>query len=99
MVSEHAAKRYKVDSGSEADKAATPRNLVQVNEKTLGKSNSEGALISNISKKSSMPEQSLRNTNLTNSLPASLPNRFKLDNRSTSFRILPPLPADFSSVS
>lgn len=99
VVSEQAAKRHKVDAGSEADKAATPENLVQVTEKTLGKSNSEGALISNVSKNSSMLQQSSMNTNPTSSLPASLPNRFKLDNRSTSFRILPPLPTDFASVS
>lgn len=98
VVSEQAAKRHKVDAGSEADKAAIPKNLVQVTEKTLGKSNSEGALISNVSKNSAMLQQSLRNTNPTISLPASSPNRFKLDNRSTSFRILPPLPADFASV-
>lgn len=94
VVFEQPAKRLKVDAGSEADKRAIP-----LTEKTLEKSNSERALNSNVSKNSSMLQLSLKNPNLTRSLPASLPKIFKLDNHSTSFRILPPLPVDFASVS
>ena len=100
MVPEQTAKRQKVDRGSQAEKAVTPKNVGQVTEKTLERTKSEGVLISNGSKANSpILQLSLRNTSQTSSLPASLPNRFKLDNRSTSFRILPPLPADFASVS
>jgi len=100
MVPEQAAKRPKVDGGSQAEKAPTPKNLGPVAEKTFERTKSEGVVISNGSKaNSTIMQQSLRNKSPTSSFPASLPNRFKLDNRSTSFRILPPLPADFASVS
>ncbi|ONK66241.1 uncharacterized protein A4U43_C06F5680 [Asparagus officinalis] len=97
MTSEQAAKRHKVDIASEADKAAVPSNLIQVTEKILKKNKSEEVHITNVSKtNSTVLQQSLKNT--TSSLQAPLSNRFKLDNRSTSFRILPPLPTDFASV-
>ena len=100
MVPEQAAKRQKVDGGTLAEKAVTPKNFGHMAEKTLERTKSEGILISNGLKANlTIMQQSLRNTSQTSSFLASLPNRFKLDNRPTSFRILPPLPADFASVS
>lgn len=98
VISDKASKRQKVESGTDAEKVSTPKSLGQVAEKTLERRNSDGILTNGPKASSSILQQSLKNTNQTSALPVSLPNRFKLDNRSTSFRILPPLPAGLASV-
>lgn len=98
VISDQASKRQKVELGTDAEKVSTPKSLGQVAEKTLERRNSDGILTNGPKASSSILQQSVKNTNQTSALPVSLPNRFKLDNRSTSFRILPPLPAGLASV-
>ncbi|KAJ6795542.1 zinc finger CCCH domain-containing protein 27 [Iris pallida] len=103
-VSEQAVKRHIIDLGSEATKTTDPRNSYslqkgQDTQKTVEKRESEESLVSPSSKVNlATLQQSRKNMNKTNSMTAPLLNRFKLDNRSTSFRILPPLPGDFANV-
>ncbi|KAJ6799989.1 zinc finger CCCH domain-containing protein 27 [Iris pallida] len=103
-VSEQAVKMHKIDVGSEATERTNPKNSYclqkcQDTQKTLEKRKVEEALVSPSSKANlATLQQSRKNMSKINSSTVPLLNRFKLDNRSTSFRILPPLPADFANV-
>ncbi|KAJ6811249.1 zinc finger CCCH domain-containing protein 27 [Iris pallida] len=103
-MSEQAVRRHNTDKGCEATKATKTRNSCSSQkfhdtEKTLENRKSEEVLGSPSSKANSTTlQQSRKNVNERNSLAPPLLNRFKLDNRSTSFRILPPLPPDFANI-
>lgn len=104
---ELAGKRHKVDMTHEAERkaaASTPTDVRttgahQEAEKTLEKRNSGEILVLSSSKEHSTTlQQSPRNIKQT-CLPAPALDRFKLDSSPTSFRVVPPLPAEFANVS
>lgn len=111
VVSEQAVKRHKADTTKEVVKAthlSTTCSTVGTSQEAETKieNNSREVLASPSSKiiaspsskiKTSM-EQSPRNINQMSRLPPTLQNRFKLDNRPTSFRVLPPLPEDLANI-
>ncbi|XP_010248594.1 PREDICTED: zinc finger CCCH domain-containing protein 27 [Nelumbo nucifera] len=109
-VAEQAIKRHKVGPVTPA-KIATPRSsnpsttgTQPTDEKTIDSNNSGDIIASPNSKTgSSVVLQSPRSLkqpsrSLAPVGPPFFVNRFKLDNRPTTFRILPPLPADFANV-
>ncbi|KAF8399749.1 hypothetical protein HHK36_015620 [Tetracentron sinense] len=109
VAAEQAVKRHKVGTLTDIEKAATPSPTDPGTtgarpgaEKMVDKNNIEE---NNVSPKtnSAMVLLSLRSLKLPSrpSTPIGVPypvNRFKLDNRPTAFRILPPLPAGFANV-
>ncbi|XP_008791087.1 zinc finger CCCH domain-containing protein 27 isoform X2 [Phoenix dactylifera] len=104
---EQAGKMLKVDTTHEAEikaTASTPTNISttgahQEAEKTLEKRNSGEILVLSSSKENATTlQQSPRNIKQTSCLPAPVLDRFKLDNSPTSFRVVPPLPAEFANV-
>ncbi|XP_077244241.1 zinc finger CCCH domain-containing protein 27-like [Tasmannia lanceolata] len=108
ISSEQAVKRLKVEMATDVAKAASARpttlttaGLRPEAEKMLDQSSS-GEKIASPSPKA-MPQQSPRSLKQPTRLPPTIVspfsvNRFKLDNRPTAFRILPPWPADFVNV-
>lgn len=111
--SEQAAKRPKVEIVADNAKAATPRStadpgsvLASPRAEMVGNQNkSADNIVSNSPKTSSIPvlqeTMSLKQP-IRPAGPVGTPfltNRYKLDNRPTAFRILPPLPAGLASVS
>ncbi|CAD5182513.1 unnamed protein product [Musa acuminata subsp. malaccensis] len=100
VVSEQAAKKLKVDMGNEAAKSwtaiapITTAGTLQEVEKTR---KSEAVLVSPTSIANSTI---LQNCNTEQTSHPSMPksDMCRLDNQSTSFRILPPLPADLADV-
>ncbi|PIA29305.1 hypothetical protein AQUCO_06100076v1 [Aquilegia coerulea] len=109
-TAEQGAKRLKVGMRTDLAKSVTSNPISSVTaghlpgaEKTAEKNHSVEKIMSPSSKvNSAMVLQSPKNlkhsTRASSSLGTPVANRFKLDNRSTSFRILPPLPADFADV-
>ncbi|XP_010251129.1 PREDICTED: zinc finger CCCH domain-containing protein 27-like isoform X1 [Nelumbo nucifera] len=104
----HVLKRHKVGSVTPSSKTATPRSL---NPYTAGSQTPLEKTIDNCGDNSASPNSKTSSAVVLRS-PKSLKqpscpapvgssfivNRFKLDNRPTTFRILPPLPADFANV-
>ncbi|XP_042487020.1 zinc finger CCCH domain-containing protein 41-like, partial [Macadamia integrifolia] len=110
-AADQAIKRHKVGTATDVAMAASPRPTNRSTtserpgaEKTLDKNNLRENSASPSSKTSSNQMlQSPRNSKQLSrtSAPIGPPfpvNRFKLDNRPTAFKILPPLPAEFANV-
>uniref|UniRef100_A0A1D1XTC9 Zinc finger CCCH domain-containing protein 27 n=1 Tax=Anthurium amnicola TaxID=1678845 RepID=A0A1D1XTC9_9ARAE len=106
IVTDRAMKKQKIDPGAEVIKISTPKptnantvGMHQQPEKAHDKGISGDTVVSPSSKVSStILQQSPRSLKATNYTPALFVNRFKLDNRPTAFRIMPPLPADLANV-
>ncbi|XP_073013056.1 zinc finger CCCH domain-containing protein 27-like [Typha latifolia] len=102
---ETTGKGRKMDMPTETVKAAAPeaincsaQGIQQEDGSILERRNAGDTLVSPNSKANlTRVQQSPRTTRQTNCLPSSQ-NRFKLDNHPTSFRILPPLPAEIADV-
>ncbi|KAJ8493822.1 hypothetical protein OPV22_015543 [Ensete ventricosum] len=100
VVSEQAAKKLKVDMGNETAKSRTPiapittAGTLQEVEKTR---KSEEVLVLPTSRSNSTILQNC-NTLQTSHPPMPKSDMCRPDNQSTSFRILPPLPADLADV-
>lgn len=101
-----ATKRRKVDTSVSAVKTASctviADNVLEPEKVLDDKSSPAEVMMSPASSKAclTMPQQYPRNLKLQNHSPwPSFPvNRFKLDNRPTSFGILPPLPTEIANV-
>ncbi|KAK9090351.1 hypothetical protein Sjap_023528 [Stephania japonica] len=104
-------KRRKGELATDVTKATTPKSISTVmsfhhplGEKSLDKTNLVENIVSSSPRSSTtVALQSPRNIKPPARPPAPLltpilANRFKLDNRPTAFKILPPLPADFANV-
>ncbi|MQL72606.1 hypothetical protein Taro_004924, partial [Colocasia esculenta] len=105
MMNDRAVKKPKMEEGAELMKASThnPANSSIIVQKQPAKAQDKGSSwessVSPGSKVSStISQQSPRNLKLTNYVPGPFVNRFKLDNRPTTFRIISPLPADLANV-
>ncbi|XP_077219961.1 zinc finger CCCH domain-containing protein 27-like isoform X2 [Tasmannia lanceolata] len=111
VSSEQSFKRLKVETETDVAKAASLRPTSPMTagprpetEKMLDKNSSGEKIVSPSQKTSStLPQQSPRSLKQPTRLPPPIGspfpvNRFKLDNRPTTFRILPPLPPDFANV-
>ncbi|KAL0920839.1 hypothetical protein M5K25_010010 [Dendrobium thyrsiflorum] len=103
---EQAAKKQKIDLGSgsakDAEAGSTTIRVSEENQnagKSLERSNLAEILVSPSSKTNlATMQQANQIVKQVNRTPASYPSRFKLDNRPTSFRVLPPLPAKLANV-
>ncbi|XP_075674568.1 zinc finger CCCH domain-containing protein 41 [Castanea sativa] len=112
VVAEQVAKRPKVEIAADIAKAATPRSsydpgsaVVSPHTEMVGDKIKSVDNVLSHSPKASTPTSLQESTNLKqpNRLlaPVGAPflmNRYKLDNRPTGFRIIPPLPAGLASV-
>ncbi|URD94208.1 zinc finger CCCH domain-containing protein [Musa troglodytarum] len=100
LVSEQAAKKLKVDMGNEAAKSQTPiapLTTAGTVEEVEKKRKSEEVLVSRTSIVNSTILQNC-NVEQTSHPPMPKSDMCRPDNQSTSFRILPPLPADLADV-
>lgn len=103
VASGQTSKKLKVDIGNEAAKAGTPRAPItpaggrQEVENTGQTIKSKEVLVSPTTIANAANFQN-SNTEETSHLPVPVLNTFNPDNQSTSFRVLPPLPADFTDV-
>ena len=113
VVAEQVAKRPKVEIVADIAKAATPRSsydpgsaVVSPHTEMVGDKIKSVDNVLSHSPKASTPTSLQESTNLKQPnrplAPVGAPflmNRYKLDNRPTGFRIIPPLPAGLASVS
>ncbi|KAF5178622.1 Zinc finger ccch domain-containing protein [Thalictrum thalictroides] len=109
-TAEKATKRHKVGMGTDLSKSVASNPISSVTaghlpgaEKIVEKNHSAEKNMSPSSKMNSSmvlqsPKSLKHSTRASLSLGTPAANRFKLDNRSTTFRVLPPLPADFADV-
>ncbi|XP_004304651.1 PREDICTED: zinc finger CCCH domain-containing protein 41 [Fragaria vesca subsp. vesca] len=110
---ELAAKRRKVGLAADADKVATPSSssptptpVSALADEMLTDKNQSGDTVVSHSPKAStamtlQQSPTLKHQMIRPSVPLGTPvplNRYKLDNRPTGFRILPPLPSGFANV-
>lgn len=104
---EPAGKKQKIDPGNGSTKAVDSRstnNSISRECQDAGKSLERSSLVEIQVSPSSKAhpttmQQSAQTVKQISRTPASYPNKFKLDNRPTSFRILPPLPVKLGNVS
>lgn len=100
VVSEQAAKKLKVDMGNEAAKSRTPIAPITTAGTLQEVENTRKSEVVLVSPTSVANSTILQNCNTEQTSHPSMPksDMCRPDNQSTSFRILPPLPADLADV-